>query len=177
MEKKSSSMFKPALIYSGIIIGIMIVHTIIVDIAGQNFSTYNRIAGNALPLIMLGVAMYGYRKEYLNNHISYQKALGFGVLVSFLLALMLSVFSAIYTFYINPELIEIGRQVTEEKLLQRGVPADRIEEMVETQKRFQTPFFMILFGTISLTVFGTLFSLVMAAIVKKEPEDPFTEVE
>ncbi len=170
-------MFSPALIYAGIIAGIMIIHTIIIDILELNFSTYNNIAGVVLPLIGIALAIYGYRKEYNNNSISYQKALGFGVLVSFIVALVMSVFSFIYTHYINPELLEIGRQVAEEKLMKRGMSDQMIEQAMEQQKRFQTPLIMIISGTLMLTLFGTIFSLIAAAFLKKEPKDPFTETE
>lgn len=177
MKKKSNSMFLPALTYAGIIIGVLIIHTIVMDILELYFSTYNNIAGVALPLIGVGLAIYGYRKEYKNNYISYQKALGFGVLVSFIIALIMSVFSFIYTKYFNPELIEIGRRMAEERLIARGMSDDMIEQAMEQQKRFQTPFIMILSGTLMLTLFGTIFSLIAAAVLKNEPKDPFTETE
>ena len=177
MEKKSSSMLTPALIYAGIIIGVLIIHTIVIDILELNFSAYNRIAGIALPLIGIGFAIYAYRKEYNNNYITYQKALGFGVLLSFFVALVMSVFSVVYSHYINPELMEIGRQMAEEKLIAQGIPDDRIEQAMEQQKRFQTPALMILSGTIMLTIFGTIFSLIAAAFLKNESKDPFREVE
>jgi len=36
---------------------------------------------------------------------------------------------------------------------------------------------MILSGTIMLTIFGTIFSLIAAAFLKNESKDPFREVE
>ncbi len=170
-------MFLPALTYTGIIVGVLILHTIIMDILELYFSSYNNVAGIALPLIGVALAIYGYRKEYKNNYISYQKALGFGVLVSFFIGLIMSVFSFIYTTYFNPDLLEIGRRMAEERLIERGLSDEMIERAMEQQKRFQTPVFMILSGTIMITLFGTIFSLIAAAFLKKEPKDPFTETE
>jgi hypothetical protein len=177
MEKKSSSMFIPAITYAGIIVGVIIVHTIIIDILELNFSSYNRIAGFIIPLIGIGYAIYGFRKEYNQNIITYQRALGFGVFVSLLVALLVSVFSAIYTFYINPELLEIGKQMAEERMIERGLSPETIERGMEQQQRFQTPVFIILWGTIFTTLIGTVFSLIAAAILKKEPEEPLAGVE
>ncbi len=177
MEKKSPSMFIPALTYAGIIVGVIIVHTIIIDILELNFSTYNRIAGFVIPLIGIGYAIYGFRKEYNQNIISYRKAFGFGVFVSFIVALLVSVFSAIYTHYINPELLEIGQQMTEERMLERGLSPEMVERGVEQQKKFQTPGWIIIWGTIFTTLIGTVFSLIAAAVLKREPENPFAEKE
>ena len=167
----------PALTYSGIIVGIMIVHTIVIDIMGLSFSTYNQIAGIVIPLVGIAYAIYGYRKEYRDDVINYQKALGFGVLVSFFIALVISVFSAIYTYFINPDLLEIGQQMAEEKMIQRGMSPEVIERAMESRERFNKPVWTILFGTLSLTLFGTIFSLIAAAFLKKEPKDPFAGVE
>ena len=67
--------------------------------------------------------------------------------------------------------------MAEERLIARGMSDDMIEQAMEQQKRFQTPFIMILSGTLMLTLFGTIFSLIAAAVLKNEPKDPFTETE
>jgi hypothetical protein len=177
MEKKSSSMFIPALTYAGIIVGVIIVHTIIIDILGLYFSTYSQIAGFAIPLGGIAFAIYGYRKEYNNNIISYQKALGFGVFVAVLIGLATSAFSIIYSHYINPELLTIGKQMAEEKLINRGMSDEMIEQAMKTQEKFQAPVWALTMGTLFMTLIGTIFSLIAAAFLKKEPEHPFTESE
>lgn len=177
MENKRSSLLTPALIYSGIIIGVIIVHSIVIDILELNFSTYNQVAGFVLPLIGIALAIYGFRKEYNNNAISYQRALGFGVLVAFMVGLVLAVFSFIYTHYINPDLLEMGMQMAEEKMIQRGMSEEAIERAMQMQERFRTPALMIIAGTLYTTVIGAIFSLIAAAIIKKEPEHPFTDTE
>lgn len=166
-------MFLPALTYAGIIVGIIIVHTIIIDILELNFSTYNQVAGFVIPLAGIAYAIYGFRKEYNNNIISYQKALGFGVLVAVIVGLVTSVFSFLYTHYINPELLEIGKQMAEERLIKRGMSDEMIEQAMKTQERFQTPVWAITMGTLFTTLIGTIFSLIAAAFLKKEPEHPF----
>lgn len=173
MENKSSSMFLPALTYAGIILGVIVVHSIIIDILELNFSTYNQVAGFVIPLAGIAYAIYGYRKEYNNDIISYQKALGFGVLVAVLVGLLTSAFSYIYAHYINPELLEIGKQMAEERLIRRGMSDSAIEQAMKTQERLQTPVWAITVGTLFTTLIGTVFCLIAAAFLKKEPEHPF----
>jgi len=177
MEQKSASMLTPAVIYAGIIVGIIIVHTIIIDILELNFSTYNRIAGFVIPLAGIAYAIYGFRKEYNQNVINYQRALGFGVFVSFLVALLTSAFSALYSYYINPELLEIGRQMAEERMIESGRSAEFIEKAMEQQAKFQTPVFIIIWGTVFTTLIGTVFSLIAASVLKREQKEPFTDPE
>lgn len=177
MEKKSSSMFIPALTFAGIIFGVIVVHSVVIDILELNFSTYNQVAGIVIPLAGITYAIYGYRKEYQNNSISYQKALGYGVLVALLVGFLSAVFSYLYTHFINPELLEMGKQMTEERLIERGMSDEMIEQAMKTQARFQTPVLMIIMGTVITTLIGTVYSLIAAAFLKKEPEHPFTEAE
>ena len=167
----------PALIYAGIILGIIIIHSIIVDILEANFSTYNRVAGIVIPFAGVVYAIYGFRKEYNNDIISYNKALKFGVFVSLIIGLVSSVFSFLYTHYINPELLEIGKQMAEERLIERGMSDEMIEMALKQQEKFQKPVFLIIIGTIVTTLIGTIISLIAASILKKEPKDPFADVE
>lgn len=170
-------MLTPALIYAGIIVGVVIIHSIIVDILELNFSTYNSIAGSVLPLAGVVIAIYAFRKEYNNDIITYGKALKFGILVSLLIGLAASLFSFLYTHYINPELLEIGQQMAEEKLIKRGMSDEMIELALEQQKKFQKPVILIVFGTLITTFFGFIVSLIAASFLKKEPQDPFAGVE
>lgn len=177
MENKSSKMLMPALTYAGIIVGIMIVHSIVIDIMGLNLSRYNRIAGTVLPLIGIGYAIFAFRKEYNNNLISYSRAFGFGVLVTVITAILISAFNVIYVTYINPDLIEAGRQMAEERMLERGFSPEMIERGMKNQERFSTPGYMFLFSTLITMVLGTIFSLIAAAVLKKESDNPFEGVE
>lgn len=177
MNTKTSTMFKAALTHAAIISGIIIVHSIIVDVLGWYYDTYNMIAGNIIPIAGIVYAIYAYRKENCNDTIPYSKALGYGVLVSLFFGLILTTFSYVHTHYISPELYEMGVIMAEEKMLEKGVDASQIEMAMEVQEKFKTPFFSILFGTISVVFIGLIISLIAAAFLKKEPSNPFEGVE
>ncbi len=177
MNSSTSTMFKEALTHAAIISGVIIVHSIIVDVLGWYYATYNMIAGNIIPIVGISYAIYAYRKENCNDTITYSKALGYGVLVSLFLGLVLTVFAYVHTHYISPELYEMGLIMAEERMLDKGVDESQIEMAMEMSQKFKTPFFSILFGTIMMVIVGLIISLIAAAFLKKEPANPFEGVE
>lgn len=167
----------PALIYSGIILGILILLSIVLDITGNFYSGFSRYAGIAITYIGMIYAMYSYRKEYNEDLISYQKALGFGVLVAFLVGLFSSAFTYLYIYHINTDLIEVGRRMAEDRLLERGMSPEMVENSMAQQARFQKPGFILGFGTLFTTLIGTIIALIASAAIKKEPKDPFQGIQ
>ncbi len=167
----------PALIYSGIFLGILILLSIVLDITGNFYSGISRYGGIIITFAGMIYAMYSFRKEYNEDLISYQKALGFGVLVAFLVGLFSSAFSYLYVYHINTDLIELGRRVAEDTLLERGMSPEMVETQMARQARFQNPGFIIGFGTLFTTLLGTIIALIAAAAIKKEPKDPFQGVQ
>ena len=59
--------------------------------------------------------------------------------------------------------------MSEEKLLERGLSEDMIEMQSQLMMKFMTPGMMALSSFISYIFMGTIFSLIIAAILKKEP--------
>ena len=177
MEKQNQSQFLPALIYTGIIAGIYILYTIIIDILSANFSKFNMFGSWILLLGGLAYAMYAFRKEYNNNSISYGKAFGFGMLVAVMLAVVLVIFSYIYMTWINPDIIQMGRDYAEQKMLQKGVSEDLIERQMEMTEKFSKPPYVFIFGLLQYLLFFTVFNLIAAAFIRKEPANPFENEE
>jgi hypothetical protein len=66
---------------------------------------------------------------------------------------------------------------TEEKLLSRGaMNEDQVEAALSMSKKMMTPGIMAFSQVFSLTLMGTIFSLILAIFFKKKPADPFFEV-
>jgi hypothetical protein len=110
----------------------------------------------------------------LGGTISYGQALGFGTLM----VMFASIVSAIYTFvfikYIDPEFIDKILIMTEEQLIQQGIPDEQIEMGIEMQKKFMTPTIMSLFTIPTYTFMGFIFSLITSIFLKKKSEEiPF----
>lgn len=177
MKHSFKYMLKPALIYTGIIMGIVILQTIVADVAGFSVSKANRWLGFAILIGAIIYSIYGYRKEYLDNQITYGQAFGFGVFVSFLVGLLSSTVSYLYTHYVSPELLEQGRIMAEEMMIKRGLSDAQIERGLANQTKFDNLPFIVATGTIVTTLIGLITSAIAASFLKKEPKNPFEGVE
>ena len=166
----------PSLIYTGIIGGIYILNALVVDAFNITFSVYNQIAGNAILIGGIIYAIYAYRKEYNNNLISYSRALGFGVLTSLLLGLILSLYTNIYIQYINPDFVDLVKQNMEEKFLQKGFSPEIIDKITARTARMQNPGIVFLRTILSTVILGLVVSLIASIFIKKEPAEPFADV-
>lgn len=167
----------PVLRYAGIMAGISILHSVLMDVFGLTFSSYNSFAGLGILAIGVVIAMLAYRKEHSRNQISYGKAVGIGVLISFVFGILIAVYSVINFTYINKDFIEISMQNAEEKYIEQGTDAEMIEMIVDKQRKMMTPVNVILLSTVSMTFMGLIVSLIAAAFVKKETAYPFNDIE
>jgi len=177
MKNWFKSTLLPALTYAGIVIGIVILHSVVMDILELQFSTYNSIMSIVLPLAGIAYAMYSFRKEYHNNTIGYSKVFGFGLLVALLISIGVSGYNLLYTFVINPDFLELSRQMMEERMLGRGADPEMIERALESQENLRKPLIMFVISIAGLMLWSLIFTLIAAAVIKKEPKEPFEGVE
>lgn len=177
MKHSFKFMLKPALIYTGIIIGLVILQTVVADVAGFSLAKANRWLGIVILIGAIVYSIYGYRKEYLDDQITYSQAVGFGVLVAFMVGLLSSTISYLYTHYVSPELMEQGRIMAEEMMIQRGATDAQIEQGLANQEKFDNFPFILATGTIVTTLIGLVVSAIAASFLKKEPKNPFEGVE
>jgi Protein of unknown function (DUF4199) len=177
MKNWLNNVLKPIATYGGILAGIVILHSVVMDVLGFTFSKYNQIAGFVLPIIGFVIAIYAYRKEYSNNQISYGKAVGVGVLVAFIFGILISGYSVINMNYINPDYKDLAMQMAEENLLESGYNEDFIEMAVARQEKNMEPVRMMIVGPLFMSFMSLIVSLIAASFIKKEAANPFSEVD
>lgn len=170
-------MVKPGFIYTGIVFGVLILHMIIADIGGFFTAKINSFLGIVIYFLVMLYAVYAYRKEYCDNQISFGHAFGFTVYLSLLVGILISAFNYLYLNFISPDLGELVRIMSEEAMIERGVPEDSIEQAMEMRAKFQTLPWMVLFGTLTYLLMGLIMGVIGGAILKKEPKNPFEGVE
>ncbi len=167
---------EPALIYGSIVGVIYIVISVILSIANANFSVTRQVVDIALPVVGIIFCLIMYRKEYLGNHISYGRAFGMGVSMMLIMGILVAVYNYIYTAFINPDFFKEAQVVLEEKLINKNIDPRQIEFAIEKSAWVRTPFYSSLMAIVNFVVMGSIASLVIAAFVKKEDEDPFRDV-
>ena len=103
----------------------------------------------------------------------YGRALGAGVMVALFGALFGSMTHYAYAKFINPEFVDVIVQAQVQKLEERNLSAAQIEGAEKMIRSMSGPGVQALFGFIGGVLFGTIISLVTAAILKR-PAAPET---
>ena len=170
MENKNTSVLMNALTW-GIILGLVsIVYSVILYMVDQVF---NETLGWLSIVIMIAVLVFaikGYRDNVLDGEISFGKAFGFGVLVALVSSILGATYNYLLYTVIDPDLQVKMIEFAAEKMLDQGVPESQLDDIMEVSKRFMSPVITSIGAVFSGTLFGTIISLVVAAIFKKESE-------
>lgn len=155
----------------------MILNQLIFYVAGSPFSDASALITYAIIAGGTGYAMWSFAKLNTVEGLPYSRALGLGTLVALFGSLIIALFTFILYSYIDPGLIDKMLTIMEEKLLAQGWKDEAVENMLGAQKKFMSPGILSFGQVFSVTFFGFLFSLVLAIFFKKNPEDPFYEVD
>ena len=155
----------------------LIMNLLIFYVAGNPFSDISGLLTYAILIAGIGFAMWTFAKLNTEEGLPYSRALGLGTLVSLFGGLIFAFFTYILYKFIEPGLIEKMMAMMEEKLLSQGYSDDFVEKALGAQKNFITPAIMSFGQVFSITFLGFIFSLVLAIFFKKEPENPFYEVD
>ncbi len=170
-DQKPASPFKPAFQY-GILAGIiMIVIAIVYYVAGQQQHWSSGIISYLALLVIIIYGLKIYRDELLSGYLKYGRALGFGVLVSLFAGILSGLYSFIFFKYINPDIIHELIIEAEQSILEAspGISDRELDMAMSLTKRiFLNPYFFFVSSVFSTTFFGTIFSLIAAAVFKKD---------
>lgn len=169
MEKKNPSVLMNALTW-GVIIGLIsIVYSVVLYMLNQSFNRALGYAGIIILIAGLAFAMKNYRDSVLEGIMPFGKAFGFGVLIVVVSGLLGSIYTYLLYTVIDPELQQKLMEFSAEKMLESGrVTEDQLEQTMEFTKKFMSPVYLTVSGFIMNCIFGTIVSLIVAAIFKKE---------
>jgi len=135
----------------------------------------NKALGWVSWLVVIAIVYYAmkiYRDTVNQGTLNFGNAFTIGLLVCVISGFISAVFAYIQFSFISPELIDKMVQISEEKLLSKGMSDDVVERSLEMSRKFMVPWIMSLMAFVFTVFIGAIISLVMAAIVKKEP-NPF----
>jgi len=137
-----------------------------------------------LPLVVgIIVFLVKYKKNDLGGFISYGNGLKYGTLLTLFASIILSFYTIVFNNFIDKEYAHKQQQIimskTYEFMESSGLPdkvidekMDEMEAAIEAEvqnSKFMSPIKSIFF----LTFVGFIISLIVAAIVKKEPQPEF----
>lgn len=169
MEENKNDILRHSATYGAIIGFALIIYSILLYIADLSLSRGLGYLSYVIIIAGLYIGIKKFRENEPSEAIKYSKALGVGVLICVFLGFMGSVFTYLQFRFIDPDLVNKILEMTEEKLLDKGLSEDMIEMQSEFMMKFMSPGIMALSSFISYIFMGTVFSLILAAFLKKEP--------
>jgi CDP-diglyceride synthetase len=134
----------------------------------------------AFFVVVLVMAMKAYRNE-LGGAMTFGQAFKFGFFVILIATFISSLYSYIFLNFIDPGYLKMVYEETmagtEEFLSNTGMSAEQVEKAMEDAAKQPVPTVLksTLQGFIGGIIFSTIVSLIIAAIMKKNPEMKFTE--
>ena len=117
---------------------------------------------------MLYYLVKSYRDNYLHGYITYGQAVGAGVVIFIYYAVISAIFTYILFKFIDPDLTAKQLAMTEEILLQKGVPQEAIDAGMSVQRKMMVPEIMAPFSILGNIFTGVIMSLLAAIFVRKE---------
>lgn len=103
------------------------------------------------------------------DKISFGKLFGMGFKITLLITILSLFYMVLYTNVLEPNFIDKIAEVTRENLEKKGnLSEEQIEATLTMSKKFMSPAFMYIMMLFSNILMGSVFSLIGAAVFKKE---------
>lgn len=119
-------------------------------------------------LIIAGLVMAMREYKGLNeNYMSYGEGVSLGALLSAVAGLISSTYSVIYMTFIDATVMQRTMDKVREKYEEQGMDDAQIDKVMEMSQQFQSPGILFIFGVLGTIFLGTIFSLVIAAILRR----------
>lgn len=151
---------------------------IIIDLAGYFTKlaeqTWYSWASNGVLFIAVIWGCIHYANQ-MNNQVTFGNVFSYGFKLSIVVALIMIVYVLLVMTVVFPDRKERALEIARERMEERNLPDNQIEQGIEFTKKFFFPFVIgaILLGTV---IFGTIASLLGAAIAKKKPVNPLDQM-
>ncbi len=175
MEEVNKSGSFIDVITGGIIVGLVTCAiTMVLYLLDLDKETWVFLPISAGMFAVIYLSLVKVRKIKLNGYLSYGRALGWGTLMSLFGGLLIGVFYYLLCV-LDPGYIEALLDKTYEEMVNWGLPEDQINTSMAITARFTaTPIYIAVSNFVSTVILGFIGSLVIAAVVKRTPDDSQT---
>lgn len=166
MEEQASTA-RTALKY-GILTSVAImVFTTILNVSGQSQNKWLAMFSYVIMIVGIVLAMKEFR-ETNKGFMTYGEGLGLGSLVSAILGFFASMFAMVYIKFIDPTIMTQTLDKARADMEAQGLDDAQIDRFMETSQKFSSPGIMFAAGVFGYLLMGFIFSLIIAAIVRRE---------
>lgn len=109
------------------------------------------------------------RREKSNfGHITYKEAFKTGIVITFIISVMIVIFTYIYYEYINPDYLNFLMAKSEESMITNNIPRDQINAALAVIQYQFSLNVQIIQQLLFVLIGGTIISAVLAFLLKKE---------
>jgi hypothetical protein len=172
MENKNTSVFYNGLVWGAILGLVGIIYNVILYMFDMNLNQTMGYLGFLITIIVLIIAIRSFRDNVRGGVLPFGPAFSFGFVVILVSGVIGIIYAYILWTVIDPDIIGKMKDMQMEKMLEKGLPEEAVDQAMEISGKFTTPLMMTIFGLLSSVFFGTIIALIIAAIFKKdEPED------
>ncbi|MFO7977805.1 MAG: DUF4199 domain-containing protein [Bacteroidales bacterium] len=174
-EQTNPSIWKSTLSY-GLLTGFgLVLVTVIFYLAGSLGNRWINFVGYLILVGGIIVGIKSFRDDQNAGVISYGRALGAGTLVGLFAAIISSAFSVLLFHVIDPAAMQQMLVEAELNMIEQmpQMTDAQLEDALQISRTMMKPFFMFFFGVLSYTFIAFLFSLIIAAFLKRNPTEEF----
>lgn len=176
MEKKNTSVIYNGLIW-GLIIGFAgIIYNVILYMLDQNLNQALGYVGILITLVLLILGIRSFR-DIRGGVLPFGPAFSFGVVAIVVSGVIGTIYGYILWTVIDPDILTKMQELQMEKMLERGLPEEAIDQAMNMTSRFMKPGLMAAMGLASSLFFGAIISLIVAAIFKRDEDTAAPVVE
>lgn len=166
MEEKPSTA-RVALKYGLVVAVVTMVYSTILYVAGLGSNRTLASLTYVFMIVAIVLAMKDFREKN-GGFISYGEGLGLGSLTSAVLGLLSSAFTIFYLQFIESNMLTQSMDQMREELERKGMDDAQIESALEVSQKFMSPGIMFVTVILGYLIMGFIFSLIIAAIMRKE---------
>lgn len=179
MEKKNTSVLYNGLIW-GFIIGFAgVIYNVILYMTDQNLNQTLGYLAILITIVLLVIGVRSFRDTVREGILPFGPAFGFGMVAIVVSSLIGIIYAYILWTVIDPDIIGKMMEMQTEKMLDKGIPEEALDQAMNFIAKLMKPGVMVAMGLVSSVFFGTIISLIVAAIFKRDEstEDPVVEEE
>ncbi|MDI1250516.1 MAG: DUF4199 domain-containing protein [Lacunisphaera sp.] len=125
--------------------------------------------GFIIMIAVLWLGIKAVREENEGRYLSYGKGVGAGVLISLYSGLMSSIYSYIHFKFVNPEFADYQIALIRPKWEAAGLGDAQMEQAEKMTRMMMGPGAQAIMTPIMVVLFGLIISLIVAAILKRNP--------
>lgn len=122
-------------------------------------------------LVLIGFIVAGIKAiadEMKPDAVAFGKLFSGGMLIMLIIAVFSIAYLLLYSIVIEPSYVDRILDITRTKLVEKGLGESQMEQALKMTEKFLSPMFMVIFATIGSLLFGTIASIIGAAIFKRE---------